>query len=78
MSSGAAPSLRIAVLNCPGRFAFDPLFVRWIENVSTTLGCRIEWTVLQAEANELPKTEESFDAYIIAGSRHGVYEEFPW
>ena len=78
MSTSATKRLRIAIINCPGSLAFDPMFVKWIEKMSTPLNCSVDWTVYQAEANDLPTAEERFDAYIITGSRNGVYEDFAW
>jgi GMP synthase-like glutamine amidotransferase len=32
----------------------------------------------ETERGELPPLDDSFDGYVLSGSRHGAYEQLPW
>jgi GMP synthase-like glutamine amidotransferase len=76
-SDGSRP-LRIAIINCPGSERYDDCFKTWLRPEAT--GQRIEWEVFEAAEGQLPPESggDGFDGYIITGSKHGVYEDFPW
>ena len=38
----------------------------------------IEWVAYTVHLNEFPQSATECDAWIISGSKHGVYDNFPW
>jgi len=67
--------MRLAILNCPGSERYDTCFKRWIGGYADK---PVEWHVFEVADGELPDFRTQFSGYIITGSKHGVYEDFPW
>ncbi len=55
-----------------GQFAtqFEKLFERF--------GKSVEWVNYDVHLNHFPQSVNACDAYLISGSKHGVYDNFPW
>ncbi|MGL1921200.1 MAG: type 1 glutamine amidotransferase [Hyphomicrobiales bacterium] len=49
---------------------FDPL----IDATSP----KIEWKIYYVLRDEFPASADECDAYLVTGSKHGVYDELPW
>lgn len=74
--------MKIAILKCDtvreefaaehGQYPY--MFANLLHVVEPT----IEFIVYDIEAGQLPDDIDSADAYLITGSRHGVYDVFPW
>lgn len=39
---------------------------------------KIEWKIYYVLRDEFPKSAAECDAYLVTGSRHGVYDQLPW
>lgn len=53
---------------------YPAMFVRRLAGVASDL----EFAVVRVVAGELPAAPEEADAWLITGSRHGVYDDLPW
>lgn len=39
---------------------------------------KVEWKIYYVLRDEFPSSVDECDAYLVTGSRHGVYDELPW
>ncbi|KTD74679.1 glutamine amidotransferase-related protein [Legionella waltersii] len=53
---------------------YPEMFMNLLKRADSTL----ESKVFNVENGEFPKSIHEVDAYLISGSRHGVYDDYPW
>lgn len=78
-SLAAAGRVKIGILECGVPPAvLIPHHGTFADMVKRLLGPHADTTVFDVTRHELPRDEAAFDAYVLTGSRAGVYDDLPW
>lgn len=74
--------MNLGILKCDTvRDEFSAEYGQYPEMFATLLhpiDPTIQFTIFDAEHGELPDDIHAVDAYLITGSRHGVYDGYAW
>lgn len=53
-------------------------FIDLFDPLNDVAAEKIEWKIYYVLRDEFPKTVDECDAYLVTGSKHGVYDKLPW
>ena len=56
----------------------NPTYQKMYSDFLAPCEARLEFDFIQTRHDEFPKSLTDYDAYLISGSRHGVYDDLPW
>ena len=55
-----------------------PSYAQMFVNLFSSIGEEFEYRFYDVRNDEFPASEQECDAWLITGSKHGVYENLPW
>lgn len=57
---------------------FEQLFLDLFDPLLAPNAPQIEWKIYHVLHDDFPASADECDAYLVSGSKHGVYENLPW